>query len=239
MRLLDHLGHGEGLAGAGDAEQHLGAVVAVDALDEILDRRRLIACRLEIRHHLDGDAALGFFRAGRAMRRPQHAVLVEGIAGFNERGERATVAVTPLDVIVSASSSEMSSPATGLRPAAVRSLAVAAPPIEVPRAVRPGEAERSGIFFAAFGFGCCSASRSICSAQSAIEPVSGVPENSVCGASAKPPLCSGSEASRKSVNGLRRFGAPRSSCADGGVFLSGSLAMTRIWEDSAKMERAE
>ena len=35
LRLLDHLGHGEGLAGAGDAEQHLGAVAVVDALDQL------------------------------------------------------------------------------------------------------------------------------------------------------------------------------------------------------------
>ena len=32
LRRLDHLGHGEGLAGAGDAEQHLGAVVAAARL---------------------------------------------------------------------------------------------------------------------------------------------------------------------------------------------------------------
>ena len=40
----------------------------------------------------------------------------------------------------------MSRPATGLRPAAARSRAVAAPPIEVPRAVLVGADERSGIF---------------------------------------------------------------------------------------------
>src|SRR3984957_15172727 len=40
---LDRLGHGVGLAGAGDAEQHLGAVVAADALDQIPDRGRLVA----------------------------------------------------------------------------------------------------------------------------------------------------------------------------------------------------
>ena len=88
LRLLDHLGHGEGLAGAGDAEQHLGAVVVVDALDEVLDGGRLVAGRLEIRHHLDGDAAFGFFRPGRAVRRPQLAVLVQRIAGFDQRRQR-------------------------------------------------------------------------------------------------------------------------------------------------------
>ena len=40
LRRLDHLGHGVGLARAGDAEQHLHAVVAVDALDQFGDRGR-------------------------------------------------------------------------------------------------------------------------------------------------------------------------------------------------------
>ena len=40
---LDHLRHGEGLARAGDAEQHLVALVGVDALDQLLDRLRLVA----------------------------------------------------------------------------------------------------------------------------------------------------------------------------------------------------
>jgi hypothetical protein len=39
LGLLDHLGHGEGLARAGDAEQHLVRSLALDALDEIADRR--------------------------------------------------------------------------------------------------------------------------------------------------------------------------------------------------------
>ena len=45
LRLLDHLGHGEGLARAGDAEQHLGAVMAPHAFDQFGDRLRLIALR--------------------------------------------------------------------------------------------------------------------------------------------------------------------------------------------------
>ncbi len=48
LRRLDHLGHGEGLARAGDAEQHLRAVVALHALDQVLDRLRLVAFRLEL-----------------------------------------------------------------------------------------------------------------------------------------------------------------------------------------------
>ena len=87
LRLLDHLGHGEGLAGAGDAEQDLGAVVLADALDEVADGGRLVAGGLEIGHHLDRDAAFGLVRAGRAVRRPELAVLVQRIAALDQRGE--------------------------------------------------------------------------------------------------------------------------------------------------------
>ena len=45
LGLLDHLGHGEGLARAGDAEQHLDAVVALHALDQFADRGGLVALR--------------------------------------------------------------------------------------------------------------------------------------------------------------------------------------------------
>ena len=60
----------------------------VDALDQILDRRRLVAGRLEVGHHLDGDAAFGFFRPRRAVRRPQLAVLVQRIAALDQRRQR-------------------------------------------------------------------------------------------------------------------------------------------------------
>ena len=70
LRRLDHLGHGVGLAGAGDAEQHLRAVVAVDAFDQFLDRGRLVALRLVFGFDLEAHAAFGFFRARRAVRRP-------------------------------------------------------------------------------------------------------------------------------------------------------------------------
>ena len=150
LRLLDHLGHGEGLARAGDAEQHLGAVAVADAVDEVVDGGRLVAGRLEIRHHLDGDAAFGLFRPGRAVRRPELAVLVQRVAGFDQRRQRRDGGGDAAGLAsCSASSSEMSRPATGLRPAAARSRAVAAPPIEVPRAVLVGAEERSGIFFLA------------------------------------------------------------------------------------------
>ena len=70
LRRLDHLGHGVGLARAGDAEQHLGAVVAVDALDQFGDRGRLVALRLVFGFDLEADAAFGLFGAGRTVRRP-------------------------------------------------------------------------------------------------------------------------------------------------------------------------
>ena len=67
---LDHLGHGVGLAGAGDAEQHLGAVLTRNALDQFLDRGRLVALRLVFGFDHEAHAAFGFFRARRAMRGP-------------------------------------------------------------------------------------------------------------------------------------------------------------------------
>ena len=41
--LLDHLGHGERLARAGDAEEYLVAVAVVDAADELGDGFGLVA----------------------------------------------------------------------------------------------------------------------------------------------------------------------------------------------------
>ena len=70
LRRLDHLRHGEGFARAGDAEQHLVAVVALHALDQFLDRGRLVALRLEVRLDDEALAAFGFLRPRRAMRRP-------------------------------------------------------------------------------------------------------------------------------------------------------------------------
>ncbi len=70
LRRLDDLGRRVGLARAGDAEQHLVALLRVDAGDELRDRRRLVALRLEIRNDLQRDAALGLLRARRAMRHP-------------------------------------------------------------------------------------------------------------------------------------------------------------------------
>ena len=67
---LDDLGHGEGLAGAGDAEQHLGAVVALDALDQLGDRLGLVALGGEVGLDDEGLAALGLLRPRRTVRHP-------------------------------------------------------------------------------------------------------------------------------------------------------------------------
>ncbi len=60
LRLFDQLGHGERLAGAGDAEQHLVALVGLDAGPQVLDGGGLVARRLvfghdaqPLRHRLD------------------------------------------------------------------------------------------------------------------------------------------------------------------------------------------
>ena len=141
--------------------------------------------------------------------------LCSGLPDSISLDSASTVAVTPDCGIASASSRLMSRPGTGLRPAAARSRAVAAPPIDVPRAVLVGVDERSGIFFEGLAglsspparrVACSdpgarvgwtsSASRAIWSAQSEIEPASGVPVNSACADSSKPPECNGSDASR-------------------------------------------
>ncbi len=63
----DHLGHGEGLARAGDAKQHLVALLGVDALHQLGDGGGLVAGRLVFAHQLEFPAAFGFLRPGRAV----------------------------------------------------------------------------------------------------------------------------------------------------------------------------
>ena len=46
LQLFDDFGHGEGLAGAGDAEEDLVFFSGVDAGDELGDRSGLVALRL-------------------------------------------------------------------------------------------------------------------------------------------------------------------------------------------------
>ncbi len=151
LRLLDHLGHGEGLARTRHAEKNLRAVLIFQPFRQIANGRRLVTGRLETSFHLDGDAAFGFFGPDRAMRRPEFAVLEQRIAGSDQVREglnrrRRTGGLSP-----AASSRLMSRPATGLSPAAARSFAEAAPPMEVPRPVRDASLLRSGIFFGVLG----------------------------------------------------------------------------------------
>ena len=56
--LPDDVRHGEGLARAGDPEQHLFAVPVVDSRDELGDRLRLVARGLEVRDDLERDARI-------------------------------------------------------------------------------------------------------------------------------------------------------------------------------------
>ena len=48
LQLLDDMGHHEGLAGAGGAEQRLMLLAAAQPVDELRDRLRLVAGRLEV-----------------------------------------------------------------------------------------------------------------------------------------------------------------------------------------------
>src|SRR5205085_9540072 len=68
---LDHFRHREGLARAGDAEQDLIAVVARDALDQLVDRLRLVALRREVGLDEEAAAALALLRTRRPVRRPR------------------------------------------------------------------------------------------------------------------------------------------------------------------------
>ena len=90
---LDHLGHGEGLAGAGDAEQHLVALVLAHARHQLGNGGGLVALRLQVRDDAEGDAALALLGARRPVRcegalgaghqrvRGQHRLLGEHGAG--------------------------------------------------------------------------------------------------------------------------------------------------------------
>ncbi len=129
----------------------------------------------------------------------------------------STVAVTAPGARFWASSSEVSMPATGLRPARARSFGSVELPIEVPRALRLVVVFDAAFSAAALSVATCSlwaraafstlrrcfpaweaserwlsmpaasASDSSCLTQSATEPVSGAPSKAVCGASSKPP----------------------------------------------------
>ena len=220
--------------------------------DEVPDRGRLVAGRLEVGDHLERDAAFGLSPAAPADAAPRAGRSCAAGCRLSISAESAsTVAVTPPDRQRLGVLQRNVEPGDGHQAGAGALLGRAAPPMEVPRAVLVGAEERSGIFLdlrcpsplpSPRGASALrSASFEISSAQSEIEPPSGAPENSAWGASEKPRGCSGSAASMKSVSGLRRFGLPaRSSlAAECGDFFSGDLAMVRIWRESGRMERVE
>ena len=57
--LRDHRGDREGLARAGDAQQHLVLVAALEPVHQLPDRARLVALRLEVAHELEARVGLG------------------------------------------------------------------------------------------------------------------------------------------------------------------------------------
>src|SRR6185312_11366458 len=64
---LDDLGHGEGLAAAGDAQKDLVALGGVDAGHQLGDGGGLVAGGRVVADQLEAAAAFGFFGAGRAV----------------------------------------------------------------------------------------------------------------------------------------------------------------------------
>ena len=68
LRAGNHLGGGVGLARAGDAQQHLVALVLLDAGHQLGDGGGLVALGLVLRHQREGDAALGLLGPRRAVR---------------------------------------------------------------------------------------------------------------------------------------------------------------------------
>ncbi len=96
LQFLDHLGHGKGLARAGDAEQHLVLLVRPRLGGEFRDGLRLVAGGLELALHLEADAAFALFRARRAVGRPGLARHF-GPPSSIRRESAATVAEAPAD----------------------------------------------------------------------------------------------------------------------------------------------
>src|ERR1700743_2886453 len=67
VEFLDHLGHGERLAGAGDAEQDLVLLALARGRDQLRDRLRLVSPRVMIGNDPEPPSAFGVLRALRAM----------------------------------------------------------------------------------------------------------------------------------------------------------------------------
>ena len=88
LRRLDHLGHRERLARAGDAQQHLIALLRLHPLDQLPDRLRLVALGLELRHDLERPSAFRLRRPLGPVRRPGRAIAQVGVAALQQLLER-------------------------------------------------------------------------------------------------------------------------------------------------------
>src|SRR5690606_15197449 len=84
----DHVGDREGLARAGDPEQHLGRLTVVQALDQLGDRLRLAAARLELADQLERSVG-GDRRADRVVEIPAELGLVDGPGFLGRAGGAA------------------------------------------------------------------------------------------------------------------------------------------------------
>ncbi len=96
LRLLDHLGHGEGLARAGDAEQHLVALVPAHAVDQLArwrsaGRRRAVKSDLI----LNGMPPSDFSGRGGRCGTQSLPFLKRGSPSVRSRVSASTVAETP------------------------------------------------------------------------------------------------------------------------------------------------
>ncbi len=85
LRAGDDLRRGVGLARAGDAEQHLVALVLAHALDQLGDGGGLVALGLVLRHQREGDAALGLLRARGTVRGERRLVAGDQRVGGDHR----------------------------------------------------------------------------------------------------------------------------------------------------------
>src|SRR6185503_11959112 len=103
---LDRLGHGERLARAGDAQEHLVALrlargaFAAQTSNEFLDRRRLIAGRLIVRHQLEPLAALAFLGPFWAMRHKCGELSPGHMAKARRRFGKAAYRAEPRTIVV-------------------------------------------------------------------------------------------------------------------------------------------
>ena len=105
----DHLRHGEGLARAGHAQQHLIALMFADGVHQLSDGAGLVALGLVFADDLEGDAAFGLVGARRAMGRPGLALAQIGVAllqqglqavqGGRSAGDRIAARAHPANLV--------------------------------------------------------------------------------------------------------------------------------------------